>query len=177
MLLKPRKAFKNGCTVWGKASTLLSLLHQCRYTHVLVHAGVRELQKQRWPSQPSWPCTTPTSRVMDRWQAASCCSRGHQQQLPGFSLPGCRSPAVEQHRKGRAVAISWFLFTAHRSRAPAIDYHVFRVICKGKFPPPSFVLWFFSPTCPVAACQAAPSSSACCMLQSWFTRATQLANT
>lgn len=73
MPLKPKKAFKNRHTVWTKASTLLFLLQGGRWgeltTSVYMHTcacALRELQKQRWPLQPSWPCTRPTSKVMDR---------------------------------------------------------------------------------------------------------------
>lgn len=69
-------------------------------------------------------------------------AEGTEQQFPGFSLP------LEQHRKGSALATSWFLFTTHRLRAPAIDCHVFRVRCKHKFLSLCFLLWGFPPSMP-----------------------------
>lgn len=155
MPLKCKKAFKNRHTVWAKASTSLFLLRGGRWgeliTSVYAHMclctlEVRELQKQRWRSQPCWPCTRPTSKVTDHTAAFSC-SRSHQAVAPRLLPPGCPSPALEQHRKGSAVAISWFLFTTHRSRAPAIDCHAFQVIRKGKFPPPPSCCGFFPPLC------------------------------
>lgn len=86
---------------------------------------------------------------MDRWQSCLLVQQKPPAAAPRLLPARLPLPCHWATQEGRAVAISWFLFTTHRWRAPAIDYHAFRVICKGKFPPPSFVLCFFlyMPSC------------------------------
>lgn len=119
---------------------------QCTATRVLVYTEVRKAQSKEDP-----PALLAVHQTHSQWgpgDTAAFLGSTTEQQFPGFSLPSCSSPALEQHRKSNAVAISWFLFTTRRSRAPAIDYHVFRVICKARFLSLYFLLWGFSPYMP-----------------------------
>lgn len=88
------------------------------------------------PNQATLPKAGPHGLLTD---GQSICAFSHQAAAPGLLLSTWPLPAIWQHRKGSAIALPWFLFTTHRSRAPAIDYHAFGVICKSEFPPPSFV--------------------------------------
>lgn len=79
---------------------------QCMGTRVLIYTEVRKAQKQRRPSQPSWPCTRPTCRAMDRRHG---CFLG-QQKTPNSGSQASPSPAAPPQplsNTGRAVQLQF----------------------------------------------------------------------